>query len=59
VLAGEEPAQLHGGLGMTWEHPAHLQARKAKADQTAFTTADAHRARLAGIVDLPAPAKGR
>ncbi|KAA1427824.1 acyl-CoA dehydrogenase family protein [Nocardioides antri] len=53
VHAAEEAVQLHGGIGMTWEHPAHLYLKRAKADQIAFGTAGAHRARLAGLVDLP------
>jgi alkylation response protein AidB-like acyl-CoA dehydrogenase len=53
VLAAEEAVQLHGGIGMTWEHPAHLYLKRAKADQIAFGTAGAHRARLATLVDLP------
>ena len=52
VHAGEEAVQLHGGIGMTWEHPAHLYLKKAKADQIAFGTAGAHRAGLAELVDL-------
>jgi alkylation response protein AidB-like acyl-CoA dehydrogenase len=52
VHAGEEAVQLHGGIGMTWEHPTHLYLKKAKADQIAFGTAGAHRAALAGLVDL-------
>lgn len=52
VLAAEEAVQLHGGIGMTWEHPAHLYLKKAKADQIAFGTPGAHRAHLAGLVDL-------
>jgi alkylation response protein AidB-like acyl-CoA dehydrogenase len=55
VLAAEEAVQLHGGIGMTWEHPAHLYLKRAKADQIAFGTAGAHRARLAELVDLPGP----
>jgi alkylation response protein AidB-like acyl-CoA dehydrogenase len=54
VTAAEEAIQLHGGIGMTWEHPAHLYLKRAKADQIAFGTPGAHRARLAGLVDLPA-----
>ena len=54
VRAAEEAVQLHGGLGMTWEHPAHLYLKRAKADQLAFGTPGEHRARLAGLVDLPA-----
>ncbi|TKJ31402.1 acyl-CoA dehydrogenase family protein [Blastococcus sp. CCUG 61487] len=55
VKAAEEAVQLHGGIGMTWEHPAHLYLKRAKADQIALGTPAAHRARLAGMVDLPAP----
>jgi alkylation response protein AidB-like acyl-CoA dehydrogenase len=52
VHAAEEAVQLHAGIGMTWEHPAHLYLKKAKADQIAFGTAGAHRAALAILVDL-------
>jgi alkylation response protein AidB-like acyl-CoA dehydrogenase len=52
VTAAEEALQLHGGIGMTWEHPVHLYLKRAKADQIAFGTAGTHRARLAGLVDL-------
>jgi alkylation response protein AidB-like acyl-CoA dehydrogenase len=54
VHAAEECVQLHGGLGMTWEYPAHLYLKRAKSDQLAFGTTYRHRARLAGLVDLPA-----
>jgi alkylation response protein AidB-like acyl-CoA dehydrogenase len=52
VRVAEEAIQLHGGIGMTWEHPAHLYLKKAKADQVAFGTAGAHRAALAPLVDI-------
>jgi alkylation response protein AidB-like acyl-CoA dehydrogenase len=55
VTAAEEAVQLHAGIGMTWEHPAHLYLKRAKADQIALGTAGAHRARLAELVDLPGP----
>ncbi len=54
VTAAEEAVQLHGGIGMTWEHPAHLYLKRAKADQIGLGTGGAHRARLADLVDLPA-----
>ncbi|PWV69899.1 alkylation response protein AidB-like acyl-CoA dehydrogenase [Nocardia neocaledoniensis] len=54
VHAAEEAVQLHGGMGMTWEHPAHLYLKRAKADQIAFGTAGHHRARLAELIELPA-----
>ena len=53
VLAAEECVQLHGGVGFTWEHPAHLWLKRAKADQIALGTPDRHRAALAQLVDLP------
>ncbi|WP_128377114.1 acyl-CoA dehydrogenase family protein [Streptomyces cavernae] len=55
VHAAEEAVQLHGGIGMTWEHPAHLYLKRAKADAIAYGTAGGHREALAGLVDLPAP----
>ncbi|MFD6415763.1 acyl-CoA dehydrogenase family protein [Streptomyces sp. NPDC060194] len=55
VHAAEECVQLHGGLGMTWEHPAHLYLKRAKADHIALGTPGRHRARLAELVDLPEP----
>jgi alkylation response protein AidB-like acyl-CoA dehydrogenase len=53
VKAAQETIQLHGGLGFTWEHPAHLFLKRAKADSIAYGTADAHRASLAVLADLP------
>ena len=54
VKAAEECVQLLGGIGMTWEHPAHLYLKRAKADQIALGTPEAHRTRLGDLVDLPA-----
>ncbi len=55
VRAAEEALQLHGGIGMTWEHPTHLYLKRAKADSIALGTAGAHRETLAELVDLRAP----
>lgn len=55
VLAAEEAVQLHAGIGMTWEHPAHLYLKRAKADQMAFGTPESHGTLLASLVELPAP----
>ncbi|MFE9926607.1 acyl-CoA dehydrogenase family protein [Streptomyces sp. NPDC005774] len=54
VHAAEEALQLHGGIGMTWEHPVHLYLKRAKADSIAYGTAGAHREALAELVDLRA-----
>jgi alkylation response protein AidB-like acyl-CoA dehydrogenase len=58
VHAAEECVQLHGGIGFTWEHPAHLFLKRAKADAIGFGTADRHRSALAELVDLPAAPAG-
>ena len=53
MRAAEECVQMHGGIGFTWEHPAHLYLKRAKAASIAFGTSDAHRASLARLADLP------
>jgi alkylation response protein AidB-like acyl-CoA dehydrogenase len=55
VNAAQECVQMHAGIGFTWEHPAHLYLKRAKADSIGFGTPDAHRAALASLVNLPAP----
>jgi alkylation response protein AidB-like acyl-CoA dehydrogenase len=52
VHAAEECLQLHGGIGYTWEHPAHLYLKRAKADALALGAPHRHRAALAPLVDL-------
>ena len=39
--------QVHGGIGFTWEHDAHLYLRRAKADEALFGSTARHRALLA------------
>jgi alkylation response protein AidB-like acyl-CoA dehydrogenase len=58
VLAAQECVQLHGGIGFTWEHPAHLLLKRAKSGSMALGTPDRHRAALAVLVDLPPPPGG-
>jgi alkylation response protein AidB-like acyl-CoA dehydrogenase len=53
LLAGQEMIQLHGGIGFTWEHPAHLFLKRAKSTSIALGTADRHRATLARLAGLP------
>jgi alkylation response protein AidB-like acyl-CoA dehydrogenase len=54
VHASQEMIQLHGGIGFTWEHPAHLFLKRAKSTSMALGSADRHRATLARLADLPA-----
>ncbi|MCW2829409.1 MAG: acrC8 [Aeromicrobium sp.] len=46
MFAAMENIQVHGGIGFTWEHPAHLYFRRAKADQLMFGGPLAYHERL-------------
>ncbi|MEQ4719700.1 acyl-CoA dehydrogenase family protein [Nonomuraea sp. B19D2] len=43
---------LHGGIGFTWEHDAHLYYKRAKADEVLLGPPRIHRARLAHLLEL-------
>ncbi len=47
--------QIHGGIGFTWEHPAHLYLKRAKSSALLLGSATAHRARLAEVVVIAGP----
>ena len=42
--------QVHGGIGFTWEHDAHLFLKRAKLDETLFASPAWHRRRMAATV---------
>lgn len=42
--------RIHGGIGFTWEHDAHLYVRRAKATELMFGSPDHHAQRLATLV---------
>jgi alkylation response protein AidB-like acyl-CoA dehydrogenase len=48
----EETLHLHGGIGFTWEHDAHLHYRRARATELFLGTPDSHRDRLAVCAGL-------
>jgi alkylation response protein AidB-like acyl-CoA dehydrogenase len=52
IRAAHESVQLHGGIGFTWEHPAHLYARRALGDEGLFGSSRTHRAAVAELVGL-------
>jgi alkylation response protein AidB-like acyl-CoA dehydrogenase len=58
-----EMIQLHGGIGYTWEHDAHLYLRRAKADQYLIGTPSAHRdwlgASIAETIGAPTQAESQ
>jgi alkylation response protein AidB-like acyl-CoA dehydrogenase len=41
-----ENIQVHGGIGFTWEHPAHLYFRRAKSTEMLFGAPAYHRERV-------------
>ena len=47
-----ENIQIHGGIGFTWEHDAHLYFKRAKTDELLFGTPAQHRAVLADRLGL-------
>jgi alkylation response protein AidB-like acyl-CoA dehydrogenase len=50
-VAGEN-IQIHGGIGFTWEHDAHLYLKRAKASELFLGDAVYHRERLATRIAL-------
>jgi alkylation response protein AidB-like acyl-CoA dehydrogenase len=49
--AGEN-IQIHGGIGFTWEHPAHLYFKRAKAAEVLLGDPPYHRERVAQRMGL-------
>ncbi len=47
-----EAIQVLGGIGFTWEHPAHLYFRRARTSAVLFGTETQHRAALADRLGL-------
>ena len=47
--------QVHGGIGFTWEHQAHLYYKRAYTDAALLGSAEQHRARVAEYVLDVAP----
>ena len=48
-----ENIQVHGGIGFTWEHPAHLYLKRARTSQRFLGTPGRHRKRIADLIDIP------
>jgi alkylation response protein AidB-like acyl-CoA dehydrogenase len=45
-----ETIQIHGGIGFTWEHDAHLYFKRAKSSELMFGDPTSHRRRLADML---------
>lgn len=52
LRAALENVQIHGGIGFTWEHPAHLYVKRAVSDRALLGSPDQHRERLASLAGL-------
>jgi alkylation response protein AidB-like acyl-CoA dehydrogenase len=50
--AAKENIQIHGGIGYTWEHDAHLYLKRAKSSELLFGAPVRHRARLADLIGI-------
>ncbi|MTV24301.1 acyl-CoA dehydrogenase [Nitriliruptoraceae bacterium ZYF776] len=50
--ATQDLIQLHGGIGFTWEHDAHLYFKRAKASLLLLGSPSHHRRLLADVLDL-------
>ena len=50
-IAGDN-IQVHGGIGFTWEHPAHLYFKKAKSDSLLLGTPKLAREKIAELLRL-------
>jgi alkylation response protein AidB-like acyl-CoA dehydrogenase len=45
-----ETIQVHGGIGFTWEHQAHLYFKRATTDAALLGSPEQHRSRVAALV---------
>src|SRR3954449_1782129 len=50
--AAAENIQIHGGIGFTWEHPAHLYFKRAKSSELLFVDPTYHRELLAQRIGI-------
>jgi alkylation response protein AidB-like acyl-CoA dehydrogenase len=50
--AAQENIQIHGGIGFTWEHPAHRYFRRAKADSSLLANRSYYVDRMLGCLGI-------
>ena len=51
-LCASENIQIHGGIGFTWDHDAHLYFKRAKSSELIFGDPAYHRRALARLLGL-------
>jgi alkylation response protein AidB-like acyl-CoA dehydrogenase len=52
VKAAGDTIQIHGGIGFTWEHDAHLFFKRAKANSLLLGSVESYRTRLADAIGI-------
>jgi 3-oxochol-4-en-24-oyl-CoA dehydrogenase len=53
LRVAQDNLQVHGGIGFTWDHPAHLYLKRAKSSQVLLGSPKWHRSRLADLLGIP------
>ena len=48
----QECVQMHGGMGVTWEHDIHLYLRRATVNRVQYGTPSEHRERIAELIGM-------
>ena len=48
----QECVQMHGGMGVTWEHDIHLYLRRVTQNRALYGTPDQHRERIAVLLGM-------
>ena len=48
----QDCVQMHGGIGVTWDHDLHLYIRRVTQDRALFGTPAEHRERIATFIGL-------
>jgi alkylation response protein AidB-like acyl-CoA dehydrogenase len=52
VFVAATNIQVHGGIGFTWEHPAHMYFKRAKSSELLFGDPTYHRELLAQRIGI-------
>jgi len=58
VQVAQQCTQILGGIGLTWEHDAHLYLRRVTTNRAVFGTPEQHRARIARLLDVKGQKRG-
>jgi alkylation response protein AidB-like acyl-CoA dehydrogenase len=52
VTIVQDAVQMHGGIGVTWEHDLHLYLRRATANRALYGSPIQHRERLCALAGI-------